>query len=92
MDDYLIFLIPLAIATAGLGLGWWITRAAGWFVMILWALTAVVAGVLFWLLENAQGWDGLGYLFVLMGGVGPFGFGTVFGTIVGAIGRRNAAS
>lgn len=83
-EGILLTAIPVVVFIATLFTTFWLGKAHNKVGLIsLAVLWAGFTGAMFFGMENATGWDGLGYLVALLGVSGPSGVGALIGGLVG---------
>lgn len=83
-EDIVVYAIPVVAFLAVLFPSYWLAKAKNNTALIfLGVIWAGFTGAMFFGIENASGWDGLGYLLALIGISAPTGVAGLIGGIVG---------
>ena len=90
-EDFLMFGIPLVAFLASLFPTYWFGKAKNNAGLICFGVIwAGFTGAMFFGMENASGWDGLGYMLGLIGISAPTGAAALIGGTVGRLKSEKA--
>jgi hypothetical protein len=89
MEDLFIYAIPVVVLIISSLLAYWLGKARnGMALGSLAVLWVCFTGLLFLAIEQASGWDGLGYAVALVGLNAPAGIGLGLGGLTGWLKSR----
>lgn len=90
METFMMIAVPLTIFVVAAALGSYLVKAGQKILLIVLAsVWAAITASLVVGMENAQGWDALGYFIGLIGLSAPSGLGLLIGAVIGWVRKRD---